>query len=105
MSAPETNARLTLSNDEELSQVLAPKLPAWCALSGWHFVAAVGIALFFAYHSYLHLFYSDLWGHVAYGEWILEHKQLPTSEPFVPLAAGVPVIATAWGGQVLLALA
>lgn len=105
MSAPETNAQLTLPNDEELSQVLAPKLPAWCALSGWHFVAAAGVALFFAYHSYLHLFYSDLWGHVAYGEWILQHKQLPTEEPFVPLAVGVPVVATAWGGQVLLALA
>lgn len=105
MSSPDTNPRLTLPNDEELSQVLTPKLPAWCALNGWHFVAVAGVALFFAYHSYLHLFYSDLWGHVAYGEWILQHQQLPTEEPFVPLAAGVPVIATAWGGQVLLALA
>lgn len=104
MSAPDANAPMTLPSDDELSQVLTPKLPAWCALSGWHFVASLGVALFFAYHSYLHLFYSDLWGHVAYGEWILQHQQLPTEEPFVALAAGVPVIATAWGGQVVLAL-
>lgn len=105
MPSTDTNAPQALPSDDELSAVLTPKLPAWCALSGWHFVAAAGVVLFFAYHSYLHLFHSDLWGHVAYGEWILQHKQLPTEEPFVPLAAGVPVIATAWGGQVLLALA
>ena len=105
MSSSETNSQLTLPDDDELSQVLVPKLPAWCALSGWHFASAVGVALFFGYYSYLHLFHSDLWGHVAYGEWILQHKRLPTEEPFVSLAAGVPVIATAWGGQVLLAAA
>ncbi len=105
MSSTDTNAPQTLPCEDDLSAVLTPKLPAWCALNGWHFTAAAGVALFFAYHSYLHLFHSDLWGHVAYGEWILQHKQLPTDEPFVPLAAGVPVIATAWGGQVLLALA
>ncbi len=104
MSSSDTNTRLSLPSDEDLAQVLTPKLPAWCALSGWHFVASAAVALFFVYHSYLHLFYSDLWGHVAYGEWILQHKQLPTGEPFVSLASGVPVIATAWGGQVLLAL-
>ena len=105
MSSFDTNARLGLPSDQEMSEALTPKLPAWCALSGWHFVAACGVAFFFAYHSYLHLFYSDLWGHVSYGEWILQHEKLPTEDPFVPLAAGVPVIATAWGGQVLLAWA
>ena len=103
MSSSDTNARLGLPSDQEMSEALTPKLPAWCALSGWHFVTAWGVAFFFAYHSYLHLFYSDLWGHVSYGEWILQHETLPTEDPFVPLAAGVPVIATAWGGQVLLA--
>lgn len=104
MSSTDTNANITLPTDEDIAQVLTPKLPAWCALTGWHFVASAAVALFFVYHSYLHLFYSDLWGHVAYGDWILTHKQLPTAEPFVSLATGVPVIATAWGGQVLLAL-
>ena len=99
----DTNARTGLS-DDELSQVLTSKLPASWALNGWHFVAAVGVALFFMYHNYLHLFHSDLWGHVAYGEWILQHHRLPTEEPFVPLASGVPVIATAWLGQTILAL-
>jgi hypothetical protein len=42
---------------------------------------------------------------VAYGNWIIEHGRLPTEEPFVPLAAGVPVFDTAWLGQVILAAA
>lgn len=103
MENTNTNTRTGLSEDE-LSQVLTPKLPASWALSGWHFVAAVGVALFFMYHNYLHLFHSDIWGHVAYGEWILQHRRLPTEEPFVPLAAGVPLTATAWLGQMILAL-
>ena len=86
MSSTDTNANITLPTDEDIAQVLTPKLPAWCALTGWHFVASAAVALFFVYHSYLHLFYSDLWGHVAYGDWILTHKQLPTAEPFVSLA-------------------
>lgn len=102
MDHSETNARTGLSRGE-LSQVLTPKLPASWALTGWHFVTAIGIALFFMYHNYLHLFHSDLWGHVAYGEWILQNHRLPAEEPFVTLAAGVPVIATAWLGQVILA--
>ena len=103
MDNTDTNTRTGLA-DNELSQVLTPKLPASWALSGWHFVAAVGVALFFMYHNYLHLFHTDLWGHVAYGEWILQHHRLPTEEPFVPLASGVPIIATAWLGQTILAL-
>lgn len=104
MDNTKTNARSGLAGDE-FSPVLTPKLPAAWALTGWHFVAALGVALFFMYHNYLHLFHSDLWGHVAYGEWILQHRRLPTEEPFVSLAAGVPVIATAWLGQAILALA
>ncbi len=104
MDNTDTNARTGLA-DDELSKLLTSKLPASWALNGWHFVAAVGVALFFMYHNYLHLFHSDIWGHVAYGEWILQHRQLPTEEPFVPLASGVPVIATAWLGQAILALA
>ena len=62
-------------------------------------------ALFGMYLSYVPVFHSDIWGHVHYGKWILEHRALPAEDPFTPLAEGVPVIATAWGGQVLFALA
>lgn len=62
-------------------------------------------AILFMYFSYTPLFYSDIWGHVNYGLWMLDHGRLPLEDPFTPLAEGVPVICTAWGGQVLFAFA
>ncbi|MDB5390235.1 MAG: hypothetical protein JWM11_5881, partial [Planctomycetaceae bacterium] len=62
-------------------------------------------ALFFVYLSVQPLFHTDLWGHVAYGEWILEHRALPVEDPYVEYAKGVPVIASAWLGQIVLAVA
>ena len=59
----------------------------------------------FLYYSYLPLFHSDIWGHVIYGEWILENGQLPESDPYLTLVDGVPVTCTAWLGQVIFAAA
>jgi hypothetical protein len=88
-----------------LADVLTPKLSAHWALDGRHLLLAAGFALLFMHHNYLPLFHSDIWGHVAYGNWILDHRALPAEEPFVSLAEGVPVVDTAWLGQVLFALA
>ncbi|MBI1346600.1 hypothetical protein GC163_09960 [bacterium] len=79
-----------------------PRMTGW--VTPLQLVAVVGFALLFLYHNYLPLFHSDLWGHVAYGDWILSHRQLPTTDPFAELATGVPVLATAWLGQVVFAL-
>ncbi|MDX1969572.1 MAG: hypothetical protein SFV23_20525 [Planctomycetaceae bacterium] len=99
-----------------MSTTIAPKalpdsVPAahvvsakWGMAAPQVFVVA-GFCLFFLYHNYLPLFHSDLWGHVAYGDWILTHGRLPQEDPFTELAAGVPLTATAWLSQVLLALA
>ncbi len=78
--------------------------PKW-GVTAVQSVMIAGFCLLFLYHNYLPLFHSDLWGHVSYGEWILQQRQLPTEDPFTPLAEGVPVVATAWLGQVVLALA
>ncbi len=43
----------------------------------------------------------DLWGHVAWGRWILEHGTLPSIDPYAPLS-GLPLIDTAWLSQVFL---
>ena len=88
-----------------IAEVLVPKLSANWALDGRHLLLIAGFALLFMHQNYLPLFHSDIWGHVAYGNWILEHRSLPTEEPFVTLAEGVPVVDTAWLGQVLFALA
>lgn len=69
-----------------------------------HFGVVLVFCLFFLFNNYMRLFYSDIWGHVAYGYWMLEHQSLPSVEPFVSLAEGMPVMCTAWLSQVVLAL-
>ncbi len=61
-------------------------------------------AVFFLVLSYVPLRATDLWGHVSYGDWMFEHRALPTEDPFMHLAQGVPVIDGAWLAQVLFAL-
>ena len=49
------------------------------------------------------LWHTDLWDHVNYGRKMLQTGALPTTEPLVPLAAGAPMVNTAWGAQVFMA--
>ncbi len=72
---------------------------------GKHFAFILVFALFFMFNNYMRMFFSDIWGHVAYGNWILDHRALPTDDPFVALAEGMPVKCTAWLSQILLASA
>ena len=82
---------------------LEPILRQKWALGYANVAVTAYFALFFMYLSYQPLFHTDLWGHVAYGDWMLKHRALPTEDPFVEYAKGVPVIASAWLGQVILA--
>ncbi len=68
-----------------------------------HLVLVALAGAFYLLLSYLPLRGADLWGHVIYGEWILEHRSLPAEDPVMPLAAGIPVVDTAWLSQVALA--
>lgn len=78
---------------------------AWMSAWKWrHFSVAAVFCAFFLFNNSMRLFYSDLWGHVAYGNWILDHQALPEEEPFVSLAEGMPVMCSAWLSQVVLAL-
>jgi hypothetical protein len=70
----------------------------------WSHALCVGcFALAFVYFSYIPLWPTDIWGHVAYGEWILQHGELPTEDPFVDLARGTALIDTAWASQLIFA--
>ncbi|MCX7598350.1 MAG: hypothetical protein N2512_05720, partial [Armatimonadetes bacterium] len=44
----------------------------------------------------------DVWWHLATGRWILEHRQVPKTDPFSYSAAGAPWIAHEWAAEVLL---
>lgn len=95
-SAPELNTDRALADNI---------VPSRGGVSAVQTLMIAGLCLLFLYHNYLPLFHSDLWGHVSYGEWILQYRQLPAEDPFTPLAEGVPVVATAWLSQVIFALA
>tara|TARA_R110002072_G_scaffold243821_2_gene403149 strand:- start:145925 stop:147535 length:1611 start_codon:yes stop_codon:yes gene_type:complete len=68
----------------------------------WSYVLCTGwFALFFVYFSYIPLWHTDIWGHVAYGQWMIDHGRLPDVDPFVDLAQATPLVATAWLSQLL----
>jgi len=47
----------------------------------------------------------DFFWHIRYGQWILEHGQLPTEDIFSWSRTGEPYLLTQWGGEILMALA
>lgn len=83
--------------------LLRPHVSEKFALSWQHVLVTGFFALLFAVLNHLPLYHSDIWGHVQYGHWILEHGKLPLEDPFVSLAAGVRVVDYAWLSQVIFA--
>lgn len=69
---------------------------SWTAV-GWTLLIG-GLYLLLTRHPVYH---TDVWGHLAYGRWIVEHGRLPQTEPLLPLSAGVPMTGTAWLSQVI----
>ncbi len=94
----------TAEPDESKLQGYAFNLSDRCAVELRHLLIVAGFAVGFLYFNYIPLYCSDLWGHVSYGNWILDHRALPTEDPYVRLADGVPIVATAWLSQVIFAV-
>jgi hypothetical protein len=46
-----------------------------------HVVAAILITVAFLFYSWVPLWHTDSWGHLAIGRWIVEHRELPAHEP------------------------
>ncbi len=103
-----TTTKLTISAEHEAQRSqpapLTPVLSARYALRPAHAALCLLMVLVFLVLSYSTLATSELWRHVAAGEWILNHNALPTQSLHMPLAEGVPTLDTAWLPQVLLAL-
>ncbi len=86
-------------SEADVQEPLQPVLGERFALNWKHALACACFALFFIYLNYIPLFHSDIWGHVLYGHWILEHGTLPQFDPFLPVAEGVRVVDNAWLSQ------
>lgn len=89
--------------DEETSEdaVLVDRFPEALRLSRFTFFSVCILSLAFLLFSSLPLWHTDIWGHLAYGKLIWETGSIPSFEPLVPLASGVPFIDTAWLSQLL----
>jgi hypothetical protein len=80
----------------------SPLAPYYLSLSGVITVAAiVGITTLCSLFT---LWYSDIWGHIAFGRWIAATGQLPTQEPFLQLTSpsNEPIANFYWLSQSLL---
>ncbi|MEZ6061309.1 MAG: hypothetical protein R3C19_13275 [Planctomycetaceae bacterium] len=86
------------------ASVLEDKTPAWLrtpAVSAVYVVILGTLLLVFANRP---LWHTDLWDHVNYGERILRARSLPSTEPLLPLASGMPMVNTAWLAQLGMAV-
>ncbi len=80
---------------------LEDRFPEWARLSRASTIWVCIIGLIYAVLSYHPLWHTDLWGHLTYGRYIVEHGSIPTTEPLLPLCQGMPFFDTAWLSQVL----
>lgn len=85
--------------------IIEPVLGERWVLTPGQMAVCAWFCVFFMYLNYIPLFHSDIWCHVHYGEWMLEHGKLVEQDPFLPLAEGMRVVNNAWLSQIVLAAA
>lgn len=81
--------------------LLKDRTPAWAKASSATAGLTFILALVFLYSSLLPVWHTDFWGHLNYGRWITQNQAVPTVEPTLPLAKGVPFIDLPWLSQVI----
>ncbi|MFM9966390.1 MAG: hypothetical protein ACKV2Q_34875 [Planctomycetaceae bacterium] len=83
------------------ASMLEDKVPESLKASAVSTGLVLALGLLFVMLSVHPLWHTDVWGHLAYGRWIVAEKAVPAVEPLMPLAKGVPFIDTAWLSQVI----
>lgn len=86
---------------EDVDVVLVERLPPYLRMTRGASLLIVFLSLLFWRLCTRPLYHTDLWGHLSFGRWIWSHGALPTTEPFLPLAQGMPVVDSAWLSQLL----
>jgi hypothetical protein len=83
--------------------VLRPAVDLRClpGLSRAGLAAVAVLAAIFLVTSVNRLNHTDLWGHLNFGRWMVEHGRLPTADPFRPSAPAGPFVNIPWLAQVL----
>ena len=91
-STPATPVRPDVS---VLQDRVPPQFKASSLVAG----TAAAFGLLYLVLSYAPIWHTDIWGHLSYGRWMAQTGHVPTTEPLVPLARGVPFVDTAWLSQ------
>lgn len=91
---------VTLPDGRPNLALLEDQLPEWLKLPRTVPILTAVIGLVYFVLSRLAIRHTDVWGHLAYGRWIQSQGALPTTEPLLPLAQGVPWVDTAWLSKV-----
>ena len=92
---------------DTLSSGRGDRFSSWLfsGASGPRLVAICGFAAFVAVLSVSKIFDDgDTYWHLATGDWILNHRAIPTTDPFSYTFAGAPWQAHEWLSEVLMAL-
>lgn len=63
-------------------------------------IAVALLAIAFLLMSRRPLWHTDVWGHLKFGQWIVQHRQLPAQEPFSPFTDQQSYIHFQWLTQV-----
>lgn len=85
-------ASLPASSSED---VALPPPPSYYLRSGDLLAVAVLCGIF-ALLSVMRVWHTDIWAHLKFGEWIVQHRALPAQEPFSPFAEQQPYIHFQW---------
>jgi hypothetical protein len=67
-------------------------------------LSIISVAAVFLFTSFHRLNHTDLWGHVNFGRWMVEHRALPASDPIVLQPSTEPMLHAGWAGQTVFFL-
>jgi len=99
----ELNAPRSVLGPTVAERTLVPALSARCALGGIHVAVVAACCAVVLLLNHLPLRSTDLWGHVIFGNVLLDTHRLPTTDPTQPLADGMRVVDLQWLAQLALA--
>ncbi len=81
------------------ASVLEDKTPIWFRSTPGSALFVLTIGAVFAVMANRPLWHTDLWDHINYGEHIVSHQSISSTEPLLPLCQGMPMINIPWLAQ------
>jgi hypothetical protein len=90
LAAPPTEEDgLAIGAGFDFTDPSSPLAPYYCRTG--HVVAALLLALVFLLLNHARLWHTDIWGHLKFGQWIVEHGALPARDPSCVFTEEEPV--------------